>query len=82
MYWSQAIANVGNTATKGNGEKKGVKFDGFQALQSDKPHEYKFQPGGPEEGWRAAVPEGSHGAVGPQGRGLGHKTKHGLPVPA
>lgn len=66
---------------KGNvGE--GRRYEGIQALHSDKPHEYKFQPGGPEEGWRAAVPGGSPGAGGPQGRGLGHKTKHGLPVPA
>lgn len=40
---------------------------GLQALHSDKSHDYTFQPGGPEEGWRTAEPEGSSG-------GLGRKT--------
>lgn len=40
---------------------------GLQALHSDKSHDYTFQPGGPEEGWWTAEPEGSSG-------GLGHKT--------
>lgn len=49
---------------------------GFRALHFDQPHEYIFQPRGPEEGSRAAVPEGGPGVAGPQGRGLGQKTKH------
>lgn len=54
----------------------GGRFKGFQGLHSDKPHVYKFQPGGPEEGWRPVVPEEGSGTAGLQGRGLGHKTKH------
>lgn len=70
FHHSQPITNVGNTAEKG----VGVRSEGFQVLHSDKPHKYKFQPGGPEKGWRAAVPEGSRVAAGPQE--LGQKTKH------
>lgn len=36
----------------------------------------KFQLGGPEEDWRAAVPGGGPGVAGPPRQGLGQKTKH------
>lgn len=59
------------------GGRKGDNFEELQVLHSDKPPENKFQPGGPKEGWRAAVPEGGPGAAGTQGRGvLGCKTEH------
>lgn len=58
------------------------KLEVFRSLHSDKSHDYKLQPGGLEEIWRAEVPGwgpgGGSDSVGRQGRRLGQKPEHWL----